>query len=86
MEVSIIMPVYNAQDFIKESIESILNQNYQNFELIIINDGSTDKTHKYIQAYLEDNRIRFFNVGRVGKIEAFIIVELTQPFHSRSNI
>ena len=67
------MPVYNAEDFIKESIESIINQDHQDFELIIVNDGSTDKTHEYIKAYLKDPRLKYFDVGRVGKIKAFNI-------------
>ena len=70
MKVSIIMPVYNMEKFIQESIESILRQEHENFELIIINDGSTDKTDECIQGYLNDHRVRYFDVGRVGKIEA----------------
>ena len=71
MKVSIVMPVYNSEEFIQESIESILRQEQKAFELIIINDGSTDKTHECIQPYLQDNRLRYFDVGKVGKIEAF---------------
>ena len=73
MRVSIIMPVYNAEDFIKESIESILNQDYKDFELIIINDGSSDMTHQCIKPYINDKRLQYYDVGRVGKIKAFNI-------------
>lgn len=45
------MPVYNAGDFLVEALDSILSQTYQNFELIIINDGSTDKSQKIIETY-----------------------------------
>ena len=41
--ISVLLPVYNTEGFIAKSIESILDQSYKNFELIIINDGSTDK-------------------------------------------
>ena len=40
--ISVIMPVYNVENYIGESIQSVINQKYPNFELLIINDGSTD--------------------------------------------
>ena len=43
---SIIVPVYNVEKYIKKCINSILNQTYKNYEIIIINDGSTDKSKK----------------------------------------
>ncbi|RJP46612.1 MAG: glycosyltransferase [Armatimonadetes bacterium] len=49
--VSIIMPVYNTANFLVEAIESIINQTYQNFELIIINDASTDNSLEIIKKY-----------------------------------
>lgn len=54
--VSVLMPAYNAQDFIGSAIESVLNQTYANFELLIINDCSTDQTAKVIANYT-DKRI-----------------------------
>lgn len=48
--VSVVMPVYNVQDFVEESINSILSQSYSNFEFIIINDGSTDNTLDIIES------------------------------------
>lgn len=57
--ISVILPVYNAEKYIKESIESILNQTYENFELIIINDGSTDDTEMIIKSF-SDKRIRYY--------------------------
>jgi len=56
--ISIIMPVYNVSDYIDEAIQSICSQTYDNFELIIINDGSTDNTVERINAWIEkDARI-----------------------------
>lgn len=49
--VSVVIPVYNAGEFLAASIESILNQTYQNFEFIIINDASTDNSLKIINKY-----------------------------------
>jgi len=57
--VSIVMPVYNTQKYVGEAIESILNQTYKNFEFIIINDGSTDKSWEIIQKYAKkDKRVK----------------------------
>ena len=52
--VSIIMPVYNCENYIKSAIISIKEQTFQNWMLIIIDDGSTDNTLKYIKEEIED--------------------------------
>jgi len=59
MLVSVILPVYNADLYLKEAIDSILNQTYQNFELIIINDKSTDNSKHIISNYT-DKRINYY--------------------------
>lgn len=60
--VSVVLPVYNGEDLIAKSIESVLEQTYSNFELIIINDGSTDNTLEIINEYAKkDSRIKVFN-------------------------
>lgn len=57
--VSVVMPAYNAEEFIASAIESILNQTLRNFELIIVDDFSNDKTSRIIKKYQEkDSRIR----------------------------
>lgn len=61
--VSVVMPVYNASLFLKEAIESILNQTYENFEFIIINDGSTDASLQIIESF-NDPRIKLVNNER----------------------
>ncbi len=55
-KVSVIVPVYNAEKFLGETVESILEQTYQDFEIIIVNDGSTDKSAEIIKS-LDDERI-----------------------------
>ena len=56
--VSVVMPVYNADKYLRESIKSILKQTYSNFEFIIINDGSTDTSLDIIKEYIKkDKRI-----------------------------
>ena len=64
-KVSIVMPTYNREAFIIESIESIRNQTYTNWELIIVDDGSTDNTGEIIND-IKDERIKFINAGRIG--------------------
>ena len=49
--VSVIIPVYNSEKFLKESIESVLNQTYKQIEVIAINDGSTDNSQKILEQY-----------------------------------
>ena len=56
---TVLMPVYNAEKFLKDSIGSILKQTYSDFELLILDDGSTDNSLKIIKAYAkEDKRIK----------------------------
>jgi glycosyltransferase involved in cell wall biosynthesis len=58
-KVSIIVPVYNASKYLSRSIESILNQSYDNLEIILIDDASTDNSKEIIKKYaLKDNRIK----------------------------
>lgn len=59
--VSIIIPVYNAEKFIAETIESVLDQTYTNWELLLVNDCSSDNSVNVIQKYLKDDRIRLIN-------------------------
>jgi len=63
--VSIIMPAYNASDFIREAVDSILAQTFRDFELIILNDGSTDDTQFIVESY-KDERIRLVNKANSG--------------------
>ena len=56
--VSVIIPAYNAADYISAAIESVLTQTYEKFELLIINDGSTDDTEKVALSY-KDTRIKY---------------------------
>lgn len=59
--VSIVMPVYNSEKYIEEAMNSVIDQTYENWELIIIDDGSNDNTIRKIERILiKDNRIRFY--------------------------
>lgn len=63
--ISVIVPVYNRADLISETIESILNQTYKNFELIIVDDGSTDNTEEVIGKF-KDSRIKYIKTDNWG--------------------
>lgn len=57
-KVSVIIPVYNTEEYIEECIESVLNQTFQDFEIICVDDGSTDRSADIIQGYCtRDKRI-----------------------------
>jgi len=57
--VSIIMPSYNTAEYIAESIQSVLSQSYLDWELIVVDDCSTDNTDEVIKPYLADERIKY---------------------------
>lgn len=65
--ISIIVPIYNAQNFIKETIETVLNQTIKNFELILVDDISTDNSYKIIEEYIKkDKRIKCIKLEKKG--------------------
>lgn len=67
--VSVLMPVYNGEAYLEEAIKSIIGQSYTDWELIVINDGSTDNTKQIIRSF-EDNRIKYYeNTENCGLIE-----------------
>ena len=59
-KISVIMSVYNGERYLREAIDSILNQTFADFEFIIVNDGSTDSSPEIIRSY-DDERIRVIN-------------------------
>ena len=66
-KISIIIPVYNAEKYLAQCIESIIKQTYSNLEIIIINDGSTDRSLEICNFYKEnDQRIVVFNQNNSG--------------------
>ena len=64
-DISIIVPIYNAQNCIEKCIDSIINQTKKELEIILINDGSTDDTDKIIKKY-NDKRIKYFINNNCG--------------------
>ncbi len=66
--VSIVIPVYNGSNYMKEAIDSALAQTYKNIEIIVVNDGSTDNTDEIAQSY--GNKIRYFQKENGGVASA----------------
>lgn len=64
--ISIILNVYNGEKYIKRCVESVLAQTYQNFELLIIDDGSTDSTAKFIDSYPPTVNVKVFHTENKG--------------------
>ena len=62
-KISIIVPLYNAEKYIEQTIEDLIAQTYQNIEIIMINDGSVDKSEDIVRKYArEDDRIKRIRV------------------------
>ncbi|KPQ01376.1 glycosyltransferase [Marinobacter sp. HL-58] len=65
--VSIITPTYNRADFIEQAVNSVLAQTFTNFELLIVDDGSTDNTWDLLEPALADSRVRYFHQENQGQ-------------------
>ena len=71
MFLSIVMPFYNSEKFLNRSIKSVLNQDFEDYELILVNDGSTDNSENIVKNFLtEDNRIVYLNQDHKGSSSA----------------
>jgi len=67
LKVSVVIPAYNAEKFIAETIQSVLNQTFQDFEVIVVNDGSQDKTPEIVQEFCnQDQRVQLINKANSG--------------------
>lgn len=80
---SIILPVYNVEAYLKQCIESVLTQSYTEFELLIVDDGSTDKSVLLCEQYAKkDNRIKFISKQNSGVADTrnIALKQATQPY------
>jgi len=71
--VSLVIPAYNAGEYIEEAIESVFSQTYKNIELIVINDGSTDNTLRILKKYEEKYKGKFTLISRENRGQSFTL-------------
>lgn len=70
-KISVIIPVYNAENYLRETLSDLINQSYQDMEFIVLDDGSVDGSAKIIQEYaLKDKRIQFIQLENGGPSKA----------------
>ena len=71
IKISVIVPIYNVEEYLPQCIDCIVSQTYKNFELILVDDGSTDSCSKICNRYLEkDSRIQYVYKTNGGQISA----------------
>lgn len=67
LKISIILPIYNVQKYLSKCLDSVVNQTYQNLEIICVNDGSTDNSLQILEEYAQkDKRIKIINQKNQG--------------------
>lgn len=83
-ELSIVIPIYNGERFLRDTLDSILQQSYKNFELILVDDGSTDATSDICEEYArKDDRIKVCHQKNAGMSKARDVgVQLAVPYTS----
>ena len=64
--ISVIVPAYNVEKYIKTCLDSLINQTYSNFEIIVINDGSTDQTEEILRSYQSNPKFRIYSQKNGG--------------------
>ena len=66
--VSVIVPVYNVGPYLRRCVDSILAQSYQNFEVLLIDDGSTDQTDEYVMGVISDIKKKYNVTPKTNKV------------------
>ncbi|PIK13751.1 glycosyltransferase [Halobacteriovorax sp. JY17] len=66
MKISVIIPTFNRAEILERSLKSVLQQSYQDFEVLIVDDGSTDKTYSTVKKYFSDKRVKYIYQSNKG--------------------
>ena len=77
--ISVLVPVYNQEKYIQECLDSLLNQKYDNYEIVVLNDGSTDGTTEILKKYKDNPKIRLLykeNEKSISKSRNFLLKEI----------
>lgn len=71
-KISVIIPAYNVENYIRRCLDSLVNQTYENMEIIVVNDGSTDRTEQIVEEYTEkhDGKVFLYSQENKGQAEA----------------
>lgn len=64
---SVVIPLYNKEDYIGKTIQSVLHQTYSEFEIIVVNDSSTDRSLKVVESF-KDSRIKIYTIPNIIRI------------------
>lgn len=67
--VSVIIPTFNSEKYISDTIISVQNQTYQNWEIVLVDDASKDETKTIISTFLTDKRIKFYPLEKIPEQE-----------------
>lgn len=81
--VTVVIPVYNREDYISKAIDSVINQTFRKWKLLIMDDGSTDNTSRIVKQYLTDRRIQYVLLaenGGIGETMAEALERIRTPF------
>lgn len=70
IKVSVIIPVYNVEEYIEKCLDSVVNQTLKEIEIIVVNDGTKDNSMKKIEKYFSDSRIKIINKQNGGQSSA----------------
>ena len=64
--ISVIVPVYNVEKYVRQTLDSVINQTYRNLEILVIDDGSTDGSPDICDEYLKDDRVKVYHRQNAG--------------------
>ena len=64
--ITVIVPVYNVEKYVRQTLDSVIGQTYSNLEILVIDDGSTDESPAICDEYLKDDRVKVFHRQNVG--------------------